>query len=65
GKAYALVRVIDLDPRTQYRISRDQVTGKAQNSVLRRMSEDGRTMLSTVVDVEGLVYRIRKFVRVD
>lgn len=63
GKAYALVRVIDLDPRTQYRISRDQVTGKAQNSVLRRMSEDGKTMLSTVVDVEGLVYRIRKFVR--
>lgn len=65
GKSYALVRVIDLDPRTQYRISRDEATGKAQNSVLRRMSEDGKSMLSTVVDVEGLVYRIRKFVRVD
>lgn len=65
GKPYGLVRVICLDERTQYRISRDYIDGRAQNSVLRRMAKDGKSMISTVVDVEGLVYRIRKFVRVD
>ncbi|WP_274626958.1 hypothetical protein [Arvimicrobium flavum] len=65
GQPYALVRVINLDQRTQYRISRDHLNGQAQNSVLRRLAEDGRSMVSTVVDVEGLVFRIRKFVRID
>ncbi|HWK67256.1 MAG TPA: hypothetical protein VNS34_20200 [Rhizobiaceae bacterium] len=65
GKPYALVRVIDLDERTQYRISRDPLGSGAQNSVLRRMANDGKSMVSTVVDVEGLVYRIRRFIRVD
>lgn len=64
GKPYALVRVIRLDERTQYRISRDNLDGRAQNTVMRRMAADGGSMISTVVDVEGLVYRIRKFIRV-
>lgn len=65
GKPYALVRVICLDERTQYRISRDHVDGRAQNTVMRRMAPDGKSMVSTVVDVEGLVFRIRRFLRVD
>ncbi len=65
GKSYGLVRLVYVDERTHYRVSMSPVTGKAQHIMLRRMAEDGRSYVATVLDVNGIVHRIRTFVRVD
>lgn len=65
GKLYGLVRVISLDERSHYRVSRNPIDGKGQHIMLRRMAEDGKSYLATVLDVHGITYRIRKFVRID
>ena len=65
GKPYGLVRLVYLDERTHYRVSRNPLDGKGQHIMLRRMAEDGRSYLATVLDVRGITHRIRKFVRAD
>lgn len=62
GKNYGNVRVVWVDDLTHYRISRDD-TGTAQSVLLRRMAADHQSYLTHVLDVHGIVYRIRKFVR--
>lgn len=64
GKSYGLVRLIYVDERTHYRVSRNPADGKGQSIMLRRMAEDGRSYLATVLDIHGIVFRRRKFVRV-
>ena len=63
GKPYGLVRLIYVDERTHYRISKAE-DGSPQNAMLRRMAADGQSYLSTVMDVDGVVHRIRPFLRV-
>jgi hypothetical protein len=63
GKSYGLVRLIYVDERTHYRVSKSPDDGKGQSIMLRRMAEDGKSYFATVLDVKGIVYRIRKFVR--
>ncbi|MDB5819383.1 MAG: hypothetical protein JWQ11_3023 [Rhizobacter sp.] len=63
GKSYGLVRLVYVDERTHYRVFKSPVDGKAQVMMLRRLAEDGQSYVATVLDVEGIVYRIRKFVR--
>lgn len=63
GKSYGQVRLIYVDPRTHYRVSRNPSDGLGQSIMLRRMAEDGKSYLATVLDVHGLVYRRRKFLR--
>ena len=63
GKSYGIVRLVYVDERTHYRVSRNPADGKAQSIMLRRLAEDGRSYLATVLDVNGIVYRVRKFVR--
>ncbi|WP_173933966.1 hypothetical protein [Chelativorans sp. Marseille-P2723] len=65
GQTYGLVRLIYVDERTHYRVSRNPLDGKAQHIMLRRMAEDGDSYVARVFDVNGIVHRIRKFVRVD
>jgi len=62
GKAYGLVRTVYVDERTHYRIARAE-DGSPQNVMLRRMAEDGRSYLATVLDVDGVIHRVRAFVR--
>lgn len=64
GKCYGLVRLVYVDARTHYRVSRDPVDGKAQHVMLRRMAEDGNSYMARVFDVDGIVHRIRRFVRI-
>jgi len=64
GKAYAFVRTIYVDPRTHYRVARHPDGETAQAMMLRRMSEDGLSYVATVLDPNGVISRIRKFVRV-
>lgn len=63
GKPYALVRIVYVDERTHYRISKAE-DGSPQNVMLRRMAADGRSYLSTLLDADGVVARVRCFVRV-
>jgi hypothetical protein len=63
GKSYGLVRLVYVDERTHYRVSMSPLTGKAQHIMLRRMDEDGRSYIATVLDLNGIVHRIRRFVR--
>lgn len=63
GRPYGMVRLVYIDARTHYRISRAE-DGSPQNVLLRRMAEDGQSYLSSLLDVEGVVNRIRPFVRV-
>ena len=63
GESYGLVRLVYVDERTHYRVSKSAQDGKAQSIMLRRMAEDGASYLATVLDVHGIPYRIRKFVR--
>lgn len=64
GQSYGLIRLVSVDERTHYRVSRNPKDGAAQSVMLRRMAEDGQSYLATVLDVDGIIYRIRKFVRV-
>jgi len=63
GKPYGLVRLIYVDEQTHYRVSKNPADGKAQSIMLRRLAADGQSYLATVLDTEGIVYRIRRFVR--
>lgn len=62
GKPYGLVRTVYVDERTHYRIGKAE-DGSPQNVMLRRMMEDGGSYLATVLDADGVVSRIRWFLR--
>jgi hypothetical protein len=64
GKPYGLVRTLYVDERTHYRISKSE-DGLPQNVMLRRMAENGEYYVSTLLDAEGVVHRIRTFIRAD
>jgi hypothetical protein len=63
GRPYGLVRTIYVDERTHYRVSKDPVTDFAQSIMLRRLSADGLSYVATVVDLDGIPFRVRTFVR--
>lgn len=63
GKPYGLVRLVYIDERTHYRISKTE-DGRPQNVLLRRLAEDGRSYMTSLLDAEGIVSRIRPFLRV-
>jgi hypothetical protein len=63
GRPYGLVRLVYIDERTHYRISRTE-DGRPQNVLLRRLAEDGRSYMTSLLDAEGVVSRIRPFIRV-
>lgn len=62
GEPIAYVKQIYVDPRTQYRVTRN-LDGTAQYIMLRRLSEDGRTNTGTVLDPDGKVIITKVFVR--
>lgn len=64
GRAYGLVRTVYVDDRTHYRVSKSPEDGSAQSIMLRRMAEDGNSYLASVLTVDGVIYRVRRFVRV-
>lgn len=63
GKPYGLVRLVSVDERTHYRIGKAE-DGSPQNVLLRRMAEDGKSYMTSLLDAEGVVSRIRPFLRV-
>jgi hypothetical protein len=62
GRPYGLVRIVYVDERTHYRVGKAE-NGAPQNVMLRRMADDGRSYVATVLDVDGVVHRVRTFVR--
>jgi hypothetical protein len=63
GKPYGLIRLVYVDERTHYRIGKAE-DGRPQNVLLRRLAEDGRSYMTSLLDAEGVVSRIRPFIRV-
>ncbi len=63
GKPYGLVRLVYVDERTHYRIGKSE-DGRPQNVLLRRLAEDGRSYRTSLLDAEGVVSRIRPFIKV-
>jgi hypothetical protein len=63
GKPYGIVRLISGDERTHYRLSRDTNSNEILHIMLRRLDADGRRYTAHVVDVNGIVNRVRTFRR--
>lgn len=64
GRPYGLVRLVYVDARTHYRISKNPRDGSAQSIMLRRLADDEQSYISAVLDTNGIVYRVRRFTRV-
>jgi hypothetical protein len=62
GEAIAYIKQVYVDPRTQYRITRN-LDGTAQYAMLRRLSEDGTTNTGTVLVPEGIATIAKVFGR--
>ncbi|SEB65030.1 hypothetical protein [Rhodococcus koreensis] len=62
GEASAYVKQVYVDPRTQYRITKNP-DGTAQYVMLRRLSADGRTNTGYVLDTNGVATIAKVFVR--
>ncbi len=56
GKPYGLIRLVYVDERTHYRIGKAE-DGSPQNVLLRRLAEDGRSYMTSLLDAEGVVSR--------
>jgi hypothetical protein len=53
GEPIAYIKQVYVDPRTQYRITRN-LDGTAQYAMLRRLSDDGQTNTGTVLTPQGV-----------
>jgi hypothetical protein len=58
-----LIRLVYVDERTHYRIGKAE-DGSPQNVLLRRLAEDGKSYMTSLLDAEGVVSRIRPFIRI-
>jgi|GEM_PF-2505077 len=65
GKAYSLVRVVSGDRRTHYRLARDPASGGVMYVMPRRLAQDGKSYVATVLNSDGIVFRVRRFIRVN
>jgi hypothetical protein len=65
GTAYGLVRSVYIDERTHYRLCKNQETGNAEYSMMRRLAEDGQSYAATVLRTDGIINRVRYMVRVE
>ncbi len=65
GTSYGLIRLVPADIYTHHRVARNPKDESAQSIMLRRMDKDERSYLATVLDVSGVIHRIRRFVRVS
>jgi hypothetical protein len=62
GKPYGFLRVVLVDAHTHYRVNRSE-GGEAQYVMMRRLDADGRAYTAVVLGSDGLVFRVRRFVR--
>jgi hypothetical protein len=62
GANYGNVRIVSVDDRTHYRISRND-DHSPQSCLLRRLAADGSSFTASLMDAEGIVFRTRVFHR--
>jgi hypothetical protein len=48
-----------------YRVAKDPNTGLVMYVMPRRLAEDGKSYVATILNNDGTVFRVRRFVRVD
>jgi hypothetical protein len=64
GETYGLVRVVYVDERTHYRVSK-ATHGGAEYIMLRRLADDGQSYDASVLRTDGIISIVRRFVRVS
>jgi hypothetical protein len=64
GECYGEVRMISVDERNEFRLARSPKDGTPQSMILRAMESDGNAYLASIMGPEGVIFRIRRFVRV-
>lgn len=63
GQNYAKVRLVSIDDRVHYRITvQDDLS--PQTMLMRKLDEDGQAYTTYLMDPVGIVFRVRRFVRV-
>ncbi len=65
GSSYGLIRLVSSDDYSHYRVSKNPKDETAQSIMLRRMANDEQSYVATVLDVYGIVHRIRRFVKIS
>jgi hypothetical protein len=65
GSNYGMIRLISVNERVHYRLGVNADDGTPQSMLMRKLEEDGNAYITYLLDPEGIVYRIRRFVRVD
>jgi hypothetical protein len=63
GKPIGMVRTVYVDEHTHYRVSKSSTDGSAEYILLRRMDKGGASYLATLLNVEGKILIVRRFVR--
>ena len=63
GEIYGRVRSVYVDERTHYRVSK-AADGAAEYIMMRRLAGDGQSYVASVLAVDGIINRVRTFVRV-
>lgn len=64
GKPYGMVRMIAGDERTHYRLARDPNSDDILYIMPRRLDEDGNRFVATILDRDGVISRVRPFIRI-
>lgn len=64
GENYGMVRLVFVNPGVHYRIAVNADDGSPQSVVMRKLEDDGKAYITYLLDPEGIVFRIRRFVRV-
>ena len=64
GKPYGLVRLVYINRAMHYRISKNPL-GTGPSIILRNMAADEKSYITHLMDATGVVYRIRRFLRID
>jgi hypothetical protein len=64
GANYGLVRLISATDRVHYRLAVNADDGSPQSMLMRKMEKGDDAYITHLLDPEGIVYRIRRFVRI-
>lgn len=64
GANYGMIRLISVTDRVHYRLGVNADDGTPQSMLMRKLEDDGNAYITYLLDPEGIVYRIRRFVRV-
>lgn len=63
GQNYGMIRLVSVNDRVHYRLAVNADDGSPQSMLMRKLEDDGQAYITYLLDPEGVVFRIRRFVR--